>query len=267
MLASSQSLPSLSIQDAVNRDVYHARGIERAYRSTLLSAAEISALLKYQPYVAGKDVLDIGVGTGRTTHYLAPLAARYTGIDYSPHMIRTMRERFPQVRVLQMDMRDLAAFADGSFDFVLGSNNVMDAVSHADRLAVLAEMRRVLRAGGVLMFSSHNRDCATATAGPRLRYSKNPATQASYVANFVRQLLNHRRMRTLRRTEPEYSLLDDGGHDYALLHYYVDQAHAERQLGANGFEMLDVFAHSGVANARQGKDERSPSLYYVARRL
>ncbi|HEY4139402.1 MAG TPA: class I SAM-dependent methyltransferase, partial [Casimicrobiaceae bacterium] len=212
------SIPST--QDAVNHAVYHAKGIERAYRSRVLSPAEVSALLKYQRYFAGRDVLDIGVGTGRTTHYLAPLAGSYTGIDYSPHMIGHMHEHFPDVRALQVDMRNLSAFDDGAFDFVLASANVMDAVSHADRLATLGEVQRTLRAGGVFIFSSHNRDYAKATSGPRLQYSRNPATQLGNLARFVRQSVNHRRTRKLRRIEIDYSLLDDAGHDYALLHYY-----------------------------------------------
>jgi SAM-dependent methyltransferase len=257
----------LSTQDAVNHSVYHAEGIERAYRSMLLSAAEVSVLLKYQAHFAGRDVLDIGVGTGRTTHYLAPLAGRYTGIDYSPHMIRHMHEHFPDVRTLLVDLRNLSVFADESFDFVLASNNVVDAVSHADRLTALGEARRILRAGGLFVFSSHNRDYAQATSGPRLRYSRNPATQLRHLARFMRQFVNHRRTRKLRRIETEYSLLDDVGHDYTLLHYYVDRSHGELQLNRIGFELLDVFAHSGLAKAREEKDVVSPSLYYVARRL
>jgi ubiquinone/menaquinone biosynthesis C-methylase UbiE len=232
-----------------------------------LSIAEVSALLKYQPFFAGKDVLDLGVGTGRTTYYLAPLAERYTAIDYSPHMIGYMHEHFPDVRALLVDMRNLSVFADESFDFVLGSSNVVDAVSHADRLTVLGEVQRILRAGGLFIFSSHNRDYAKATSGPRLQYSKNPATQLHNLAIFVRQFLNHRRTGKLRKIESEYSLLDDVGHDYSLLHYYVDPSYGELQLRRLGFEMLDVFAHSGRVKARDEKDVLSPSLYYVARRL
>ena len=257
----------MPIQDRINQAVYHAKGIERAYRSMQLSAAEVSVLLKYQGDFAGRDVLDLGVGTGRTTHYLAPLAGRYTGIDYSPHMINHMHANFPDVHALLADMRDLSMFADQSFDFVLGSNNVMDAVSHADRLTVLGEVHRILRAGGLFIFSSHNRDCATATSGPLLQLSWNPATQLRNLASFVRQFVNHQRTRKLRRIETEYSLLDDGGHDYMLLHYYVDRSHGELQLSRVGFEMLDVFAHSGLVKAREEKDVTSPSLHYVARRL
>jgi len=261
------SVPSMSVQDRINQAVYHAKGIERAYRSMQLSAAEASVLMKYQRYFADRDVLDLGVGTGRTTHYLEPLARRYVGIDYSPHMIKHMHAHFPDACTLLADMRHLSMFDDESFDFVIGSNNVMDAVSHADRLTVLGEVQRILRAGGLFVFSSHNRDYAKATSGPRLQLSRNPATQLRNLASFVRQLFNHRRTRKLRKIETEYSLLDDGGHDYLLLHYYVDRSHGELQLSRVGFEMLDVFAHSGLVKARDEKDVVSPSLYYVARRL
>lgn len=256
----------VSIQDRLNYDVYSSKDVERSYRSTVLIPPEASALLKYQSCFAGKNVLDIGVGTGRTTHYLAPLAARYTCIDYSARMIGHMRQHFPGVEALQADMRNLSPFADASFDFVLAPNNVMDAVSHVDRLTVLGEVHRVLRPNGIFIFSSHNRDYAKASAGPQLEFSRNPVTQLMNLAIFVRQLANHWRTGKLRRTESEYSLLDDGGHDYTLLHYYVDEAHQELQLNGAGFEMLDVFAYSGFVKAREEKDVKSPSLHYVARK-
>ena len=34
---------------------------------------------------------DIGVGAGRTTHHLQPVAKRYEAVDYSPVMVRFMQ--------------------------------------------------------------------------------------------------------------------------------------------------------------------------------
>ena len=64
----------LEAQDRINRRVYHAKGVDRIYRRHELHRVETLALLQHQPCFAGRDVLDIGVGTGRTAHYLAPPA-------------------------------------------------------------------------------------------------------------------------------------------------------------------------------------------------
>jgi cyclopropane fatty-acyl-phospholipid synthase-like methyltransferase len=46
----------------------------------------------------GMAVLDIGVGGGRTSPYLAGKASRYVGIDYAPEMLQVCREKYPQKR-------------------------------------------------------------------------------------------------------------------------------------------------------------------------
>ena len=63
-------------QWSLNRSVYEKRGVYRHYLSEALLPQEIACLLKYQPCFYGRDILDVGVGAGRTTRYLAPLAKR-----------------------------------------------------------------------------------------------------------------------------------------------------------------------------------------------
>ncbi|MFG3258210.1 class I SAM-dependent DNA methyltransferase [Streptomyces sp. NPDC048172] len=43
--------------------------------------------------VAGKDVLELGVGTGRIAEPLAPLVRSLTGVDNSPHMLEGFRHK------------------------------------------------------------------------------------------------------------------------------------------------------------------------------
>src|SRR5437879_2824637 len=117
-------------QDEVNRAVYHARGVYRYYLSKSLLPVESAFLSKYQAHVAGHDILDIGVGAGRTTRCLAPLARRYEGIDYSPVMVNYLKRKMPEVSVRQADFRDLQVFEDCTFDFVLASANVIDELCH-----------------------------------------------------------------------------------------------------------------------------------------
>ena len=102
-------------------------------------------------------VLDLGVGGGRTTSFLAATASSYIGLDRSAEMIRSCQCKFPQYRFEVGDACDLSAFADASFDAVVMAFNSFDYVlAAADREQCLRECHRVLKGGGVLIFSSHN---------------------------------------------------------------------------------------------------------------
>jgi SAM-dependent methyltransferase len=252
------------IQDAVNSRVYQARGIASSYRSKLLERSETVALLRYQPAFAGHSILDVGVGTGRTAAYLAPLARRYVAIDYSPGMVEQVRETMPDIDVHLADMRDLSQWQPGSFEFVFATNNVLDAVSHVDRLRTLAELHRVMAPGSLLIFSSHNRSYRLACSGPRLQYSRNPVTQARNFGVYLKRTLNHARIADQRRFESQYALLDDIGHDYQLLHYYIDRRSQRQQLESAGFRLREVFDREGHSLREEEETEGNSSLLYVA---
>jgi ubiquinone/menaquinone biosynthesis C-methylase UbiE len=105
----------------------------------------------------GMAILDIGVGGGRTTPYLSRQAGRYVGVDYSEEMVRLCRDKFPQTEFMIADASDLSPFPDGSFDSVIFAFNGLDYVLPAEKRGqCLKECERVLKAGGALIFSSHN---------------------------------------------------------------------------------------------------------------
>jgi len=257
---------TLITQDEVNSRVYHSHGISGAYRGKLLEPAEAMALLTYCTGFTGRNVLDVGVGTGRTASYLSPLARRYVCIDYSAEMVEYIRATLPGTEVHLADMRDLTAWDAAAFDFILATNNVLDAVSHDGRLKTLGEAHRVLSTDGLLLFSSHNRRYRMAQSGPSLEYSRNPASQAIHLVKYAQRLVNYLRIRGQRRFEEEYAILNDIGHDYRLLHYYIDRDVQLRQLAAAGFRLLDVFDSEGRRLRSGDDDTSSPSLMYVAAR-
>lgn len=253
-------------QDEINRAVYNSPGVYRYYLSNLLMPAEIGCLLKYQPHIIQGDVLDIGVGAGRTARYLAPLARRYEGIDYSSVMVGYMKQAMPEISVRQADFRDLTMFADESFDFVLATDNVIDALPHEGRISALGEAHRVLRRGGILAFSSHNINYKKAFAGPQLNWSSNPVRFAANCVNYLLSQWNHYRVVPWRTTTSEYALLNDPGHRYACLHYYASRSTVRTQLASIEFHLIEAFDIGGLVVPEAKDDSENQSLLYVAQR-
>jgi SAM-dependent methyltransferase len=253
-------------QDSINRRVYHTEGVARLYANVDLEPPEALALLHVFAEFPHRDLLDLGVGAGRTARYLAQLVPHYECLDYSPVMLAYLRKTHPALSAHEGDMRNLSRFADQSFDVVFASCNLIDAVSHDDRLRVLAEVRRVLRPVGAFLFSSHNRNSVRALSGPRLELARNPFTQLRHLVRFLRQSVNHARTGKLRKLDGDYALLDDSGHDYSLLHYYIDRRTQRAQLERCGFELVYTISTTPRALADGDDDSQSPFLHYLARR-
>jgi SAM-dependent methyltransferase len=101
-------------------------------------------------------VLDLGCGAARTTIGLAQRGFRPTGIDLSEMLLARARQRHGALDFQVMDATRLA-FRDACFDAALFSYNGIDCIYPlATRLQCLAEVLRVLKPGGVFLFSSHN---------------------------------------------------------------------------------------------------------------
>jgi SAM-dependent methyltransferase len=94
---------------------------------------------------AGSTILDAGCGFGEWVTYLRAIGYDAKGCDYSPELVRRLREAYPGVEWTQADIRALP-YANGSFDAVIS----WGVIEHdeAGPAAALQEFRRVLRPGG-----------------------------------------------------------------------------------------------------------------------
>ncbi len=121
-------------------------------------AGERAALRAVRGWIYGKDVLDVGVGGGRTTGMLLPRAATYVGVDLAPEMLALAHERFPDADLREGDAAGLDGLSDAAYDLVVFSYNGLDALDHDRRRAALRAMARVVRPSGRVLFSSLNLD-------------------------------------------------------------------------------------------------------------
>lgn len=109
---------------------------------------------------AGVRALDVGAGTGNLTRHLLACGARVTAADVSDGCLAVVRERFGatgRVETARLDGQRLTAFADASFDLV-ACYSVLHHVP--DYLALVREMGRVVRAGGVVYLDHERHDAS-----------------------------------------------------------------------------------------------------------
>ena len=99
--------------------------------------------------IDGRDVLELGSGTGKNTVWLAERARRVVAMDFSPGMLEVARGRVSTDRVtfVQHDARERWPIDNASVDFVV-ANLILEHVS--DVAPIFAEAARVLRPGGMM---------------------------------------------------------------------------------------------------------------------
>jgi SAM-dependent methyltransferase len=118
-----------------------------------------------RPHCAEREVLDAGCGVGYGTAFLADTARHVVGVDRSEEAIAYARTRYARTNV-EFEVADLLALPvpDDAFDVVC----CFETIEHlSDQDAFVAEIRRVLRPGGLFLVSTPRADSTTdAPANP-----------------------------------------------------------------------------------------------------
>ena len=248
-----------------SQQVYNKAQVVRQYaEASQLNPVEHLILQELLPEIKSKRLLDIGVGGGRTTGALLEISQNYTAIDSAAEMVALTRKRFGLESVWCCDARDMRRFANSSFDFALFSFNGIDYVSYQDRLRIISEVARVLCAGGLFMFSSHNRN---------FRYlDKLPWQEgrSKLTPEFIKEILStlvflprHLRLKQHEIYESDYAIVNDNLHRYSLLTCYVTISAQTRDLVRAGFSEVRAYDRKGK---RVTTDDSSRWIDYVARK-
>lgn len=237
---------------------------------------EMRVLLSIASEVRGKPVLDIGVGTGRTTPLLRLLTDDYVGIDYVPIMIEQARAALPGNDLRVGDVLDLGEFDDASKALVLFSYNGLDSIDHDSRSAALANMVRLTAHGGYLVYSTLNLESPHPGRRPWTPPQR-PAEKGTegillWAFRAMRLALlmplhavNRRRMLKLSRRGDGWANEPSPGSGWRLLLHFTTLAKAKEEVAAAGLVLERVITIDGIDITDQ---ESTDAIYFylVARR-
>jgi len=183
----------------------------------------------------GRDVIELGCGTGYVSAWLARRGARPVGIDNSPKQLETARRlqvehglEFP----LHLGNAEATPFPDASFDIAISEYG---AAIWCDPYLWIPEAARLLRPGGELIFLGNS--VIQMLAVPDLLI-EGPSTDR------------------LRR--PQFGMHRFEWPDDDSVEFHIPHGNMIRLLRVSGFEVVDLIEIQAPADATASFEYTSP---------
>ena len=257
-----------------HKNIYNTLEVSKDYETRdYLDPAEKAVIDELGGSLSLMNMLDMGVGGGRTTKYFAPLVNSYIGADYAHAMIAACKRKYGDTySFIECDVRKMDMFEANSFDFVFFSYNGMDSFSHKDRQSALKEIRRVLRSGGYFYFSSHNLDWQGLENIFSLRnhkFSRKIDDIARHALKIVRlKLLNrslamNTRIKKIRANRKGH-IYDNSLNGKACV-YYISLDEQLEQLADHGFTDVQTFGLDGKKTSDPKYLNSGGWIYYLCK--
>jgi len=143
------------------RDSYHTESYGLCQRSNVLQIEEVQREMQFLisrrigPDLSKKRILEVGCGSGYWLRQFIQWGARpenLSGIDLIPERIAKARELCPTAVYVQCTEASKLGFDCGSFDMVLQSTVFTSILDTRMKEAVAAQIIRVLKPGGCLLW-------------------------------------------------------------------------------------------------------------------
>jgi ubiquinone/menaquinone biosynthesis C-methylase UbiE len=243
----------------LNRKCYQDDKVVELYDNKYyLDKPEIMLLYKFEDKLKLMNMLDIGVGGGRTTRYFAHRVNSYVGIDYSENMVEVCKKNFPDFKFIQCDARNMEIFEDNHFDLVLFSFNGIDYMAHDDRLKALQEIRRLCKKpGGIFFFSSHNLNYIPAVFS--FKYSLDPVITVFNIYKYIKLRKKNKDI----KYDVGHAIINDGAHNFRLSTYYVTPEEQIAQLNNVGFNNIKMYSLNSGTEMLLDETDQTPWIHYL----
>ena len=153
----------------------------------------------------GITILDYGAGTGSSVPWWRQYfgGASLVAADVSPESLAKLSENHPECKTLLLETGKIPA-PDESFDIIFAAC-VFHHIDHAEHIAIMKEIVRVLRRGGIFIIFEHN------TLNPLTLYAVNRC-EFDINAKLLHfwQTRNRMRLAGLRKTSTRFRLFFPG---------------------------------------------------------
>lgn len=102
-------------------------------------------------YVKGRQALDYGCGTGRSTRFLKKLGFQVAGVDINRKMLNEAKKKDGTRGYYLIKSGDLHLFKDNCFDLILSAFTFDGIPSKDEGVKISKEMKRVLKDKGIII--------------------------------------------------------------------------------------------------------------------
>ena len=219
--------------------------LAQQYAISELFRPERELLLVLRDQLNQMDMLDLGVGAGRTSFTFTALTRTYVGVDYAKSMVEMCRNRFGEnsrQKFVCLDAADLSSLGDRSFDLILFSFNGIDCVELERRQKILREVHRLLRPDGYFFFSANSLESFPwPMEWPQFRFTRPFRSLFAFAKKAIRNGRLYWANRLQNATELKkrgWAYLQDGAHNFGLILFYATREYHFRELHQHGFEII-----------------------------
>lgn len=171
--------------------------------------------LLYPMPVTGKQIADIGCGTGRHwADILQKEPAGLTGFDVSPGMLKQLKNKFPSANAELINDNHFSDVADGSFDMIISTLTM----AHIENIhEALAAWGRIMKARGDIIITDFHPDALAAGGQRTFKHQNKPVAVKNFVHTTaaIKQVLLKENFIVINNLEIKV--------DEKVQHYYMAQ--------------------------------------------